>query len=507
METGSEKKRAPWVNWVLFSGTMVLVFVLGLLASSITQRKAEQEYVYKPRVTLSEYEPRNDLWGQNFPREYQSYLQTADTVFRSRYNGSAAKDMLEDDPRLVVLWAGYAFSKDYSAPRGHYYAITDIRNTLRTGTPKGPDDGPQPNTCWTCKSPDVPRLMEQMGPAGFYSGKWAAKGHEVVNYIGCADCHDPKTMDLRITRPALIEAFTAMGKDISKASHQEMRSLVCAQCHVEYYFDKKRPESPDVAYLTFPWKRGFDADSMLHYYNSYGFTDFTHQISRAPILKAQHPDYELYLTGIHAQRGVSCADCHMPYIKEGGQKFTSHKIASPLSNISMTCQVCHRESEETLLKNVYDRQEKVKELRDRAEMELVSAHVEAKAAWDAGATEKEMDEILKHIRNAQWYWDYCAASHGASFHSPIEVSRINGLSVSEAKEARILLARLLAGKGKDPVIPYPDLSTKEKAQQFIGFDGQKMKAEKAEWVRDVLPGWDEKARARESAWPVQKEKD
>jgi nitrite reductase (cytochrome c-552) len=312
----TNKKRAPWINWALFFATMVVVFLLGLLASSITERRAENEYVFKPKVDLSEYEPRNVLWGENFPREYQSYLQTADTSFRSKFNGSAMIDELKEDPRLVILWAGYAFSQDYSSSRGHYYAITDIRHTLRTGTPKGPDEGPQPATCWTCKSPDVPRLMEKMGAKDFYKGKWAARGSEIVNYIGCADCHDPKTMDLRITRPALVEAFQAMGKDISKASHQEMRSLVCAQCHVEYYFNKHRPDAPDVTYLTFPWKYGTGADQALRYYEEEKFADFTHQISKTPILKAQHPDYELFLTGIHADRGVACADCHMPYIKE-----------------------------------------------------------------------------------------------------------------------------------------------------------------------------------------------
>ncbi len=490
----TEKKRAPWVNWVLFFGTMVIVFLLGLLASSITERRAESEYVFKPRVELSEYEPRNELWGENFPREYQSYLRTGDTNFRSKFNGNAWIDELAEDPRLVVLWAGYAFSKDYSSSRGHFYAITDIRKTLRTGTPRLPEDGPQPATCWTCKGPDVPRLMEKLGPAGFYKGQWGALGHEVVNFIGCADCHDPKTMDLRITRPALTEAFRAMGKDISKATHQEMRSLVCAQCHVEYYFNKKREDAPGVAYLTFPWKYGFSADSALKYYEEAQFADFTHQISKAPILKAQHPDYELYLTGIHADRGVACADCHMPYIKEGGQKFTSHRITSPLENISGTCQVCHREREETLRENVYERQEKVKEIRDKAEIELVKAHVESKAAWDAGATEAEMAPVLKHIRYSQWYWDYTSASHGASFHSPIEVSRLIGNAIDEAKEARILLARVLASHGKNQPISYPDIATKAAAQQFIGLNMAQLYAKKAEWIQTVLPEWDKKVK-------------
>lgn len=487
-------KREPWMLWVLFFGTIVIVFLLGLLASSIIERKAETEYVYKPRVNLDEYEPRNELWGENFPREYQSYLKTADTSFQNEDEDEEDEmaDALAGNPGMVILWAGYAFSKDYSIPRGHYYAVTDIRKTLRTGTPKGPGDGTQPSTCWTCKSPDVPRLMEKMGVKEFYKGKWASKGPEITNFIGCADCHDPKTMDLRITRPALIEAFQSMGKDISKATHQEMRSLVCAQCHVEYYFDKTRPDALDVAYLTFPWKFGATADSALKYYNSIGFTDFTHQLSKTPVLKAQHPDYEIYLTGIHADRGVACADCHMPYVKEGGQKFTSHWMTSPLKNIAGTCQVCHRESEKSLRENVEEREKKVKEIRDKAEIELVKAHNEAKTAWDAGATDKDMELVLQHIRNGQWFWDYSAASHGAAFHSPIEVSRIIGNSISEAKESRIILARLLVKLGKNPDVPYPDIATKEKAQKFIGLEMDKLNSEKAEWIKTILPEWDRK---------------
>ena len=131
-ETVSQK---PWIGWVLFGATMVVVFLLGLLAASIIQRRTEAVFAYTPNIDYPSWEPRNEVWGKIFPREYQSYLKTADTSFRSKYNGNAMIDMLEVDPSMVVLWAGYAFSKDYSQSRGHYYAITDIRNTLRTGAP------------------------------------------------------------------------------------------------------------------------------------------------------------------------------------------------------------------------------------------------------------------------------------------------------------------------------------------------------------------------------------
>jgi len=407
-------------------------------------------------------------------------------------------DMLEVDPKMVVLWAGYAFSKDYSQSRGHYYAIDDIRNTLRTGAPMNGEVSPQPNTCWTCKSPDVPRLIETQGSTEFYKGSWEMKGGEIVNPIGCADCHDANTMNLRISRPALAEAFERTGIDIGKATQQEMRSLVCAQCHVEYYFDKKKIEG--TGYLTFPWDKGKTAENIEAYYDAAGFTDWTHALSRAPLLKAQHPDYEIYSMGIHAERGVSCADCHMPYISEGGVKYTSHHISSPLNNVANSCQVCHREETTVLIKNVYDRQDKIIENRDKLEELLVRAHVEAKKAWDLGAEEPKMQKSLNLIRQAQWRWDYSASGHGNSFHAPVEISRIIASGIIKTQEARLELARVLASLGHNDEVPYPEIATKEKAQEFIGLEMAKLGKEKAEFLKTIVPQWVEEATARQNEW-------
>ena len=497
-----ENKRKPWVNWAIFLGTIVVVFFLGLLASSITERKAEKVSTYKPTVEISEWEPRNEVWGKNFPQQFRSYQQTKDTSFRSKYNGNAMIDMLEEDPRLVVLWAGYGFSKDYNQGRGHYYAVEDIHNTLRTGGPTGPDDGPMPATCWTCKGPDVPRLMDEMGAAEFYKGKWAEKGSEIVNHIGCADCHEPESMELRISRPALIEAFDRQGKEIENFSHQEMRTLVCAQCHVEYYFKKDRPDAEGIPYLTLPWDNGFTVEDMEEYYDKAEFSDWTHALSKAPMLKAQHPGYEVFMTGIHAERGVSCADCHMPYKTEGGQKYTNHHMQSPLNNIANSCQVCHREEAETLVQNVYDRQDKIIENRDKLEMLLVRAHVEAKKAWDLGASEEQMKAVLTDIRHGQWRWDYAAASHGGSFHSPVEIGRVISKGITVTQEARIKLAKLFVQLGFEGEVPYPDISTKDKAQAFIGLDMDKLEAEKKAFKENLLPKWKEEAKKREESWEV-----
>ncbi len=494
-------KNKPWLGWVLFTATVIIVFLLGLLASSIIERRTEAVFAYTPQVDYDQWEPRNEIWGKNFPKEYQSYLKTSDTSFRSKYNGSATIDMLEEDPRMVILWAGYGFSKDYTQARGHYYAIEDIRETLRTGAPVEGKKSPMPNTCWTCKSPDVPRVMKNIGVAEFYKGSWEQRGDQIVNPIGCADCHDAETMVLRVSRPALIEAFERQGKDINKVSHQEMRTLVCAQCHVEYYFNKTiEPGSP---YLVFPWDNGMNVDSIEAYYDNMEFSDWTHALSKAPMLKAQHPGYEIYLTGTHASRGISCADCHMPYISEGGQKYTSHHIQSPLNNINASCQVCHREETDRLVKDVYQRQDKVKENRDQLEKLLVRAHVEASVAWQKGATRGQMHGILMLIRHAQWRWDFAAAGHGSSFHSPLETLRVITSGITRAQEARRQLAKLLVNLGYDGDVPYPDIETKEKAQQLIGLDIEKLREEKEQFLEQVVPKWEKEARKRESNYPVE----
>ena len=482
-------KDNPWVAWVIFLATVVVVFLLGLFASTIIERRGEALYTLQVVQPINEWEPRNEVWGENFPREYETYLNTLNTDFASKHGGSVMIDYLEKYPELVVLWAGYAFSREYNQGRGHAHAIEDIRNILRTGDN---EFSPMPATCWTCKSTDVPRLMHEMGTENFYKGKWKDLGAQVVNPIGCQDCHDPKTMNLRITRPALIEAMQRKGKDINSFTRQEMRSLVCAQCHVEYYFKDK-----ETNYLTFPWDNGFSADDMEEYYDNIEFTDWTHALSKASMLKAQHPDYELFMTGIHAIRGVSCSDCHMPYKSEGGVKFTDHHIQSPLNNVSNTCQVCHREETDRLIQDVYDRQDRVEEIRRIAEKTLAAAHIEAKIAWDNGATEQQMKPILTLIRHAQWRWDWVAAANGLGFHAPVEALRVLGTSIQKGEEARRELAALFVKEGWNYPVQLPDISTKEKAQLYIGLNPEKMNADKEEFLETTVVEWDKEAKERQ----------
>jgi nitrite reductase (cytochrome c-552) len=483
-----EKHRVAFM-WTLFAGTMVAVFLLGLLAASITERRAEIATLFNnKRVQITGIESRSEIWGENYPREYETWKKTKEMNFESKHNGNTLVDLLEERPEMVVLWAGYAFSRDYSAPRGHHYAVDDVVHTLRTGAPFTEDQNLQPATCWACKSPDVPRLMAEVGIENFYKSKWSHFGSEVVNSIGCADCHNPDNMNISISRPALSEAFTRMGKDIGKSTIQERRSLACAQCHVEYYF------KGDGKYLTFPWDKGLTVEDMERYYDETGYSDWTHTLSRAPMLKAQHPDYELFMMGPHAQRGLSCADCHMPYKSDGAIKYSDHHVTSPLMYIDRTCQTCHRDSKENLLKYVYEYQDKILETRDRVEQELVKAHIAAKFAWDKGASADIMDPVLKLIRAAQWRWDFAVASHGGSFHAPVETQRILAHSLDKSYQAQLEVHKILSQMGVKESIPTPDISTKERAQSYIGLDMPKLREEKNKFIATVVPEWLIKAR-------------
>ena len=452
--TGTGLFRLACILIVLLSAAVVVL--LGILAVSIMERRWEAQrpaLVLKP---IQKWEPDNSKWGENYPLEYESYLKTRISDTQTKYGGAFPRDYLDADPYQVILFAGYGFSKDYLQGRGHYNAIADISKTKRIKPDK------MPATCWTCKSTDVPRLMDEMGVEEFYAANWHDLKNDVAHPIGCQDCHDPDTMNLRITRPALKEAFKAMGKDINDASHQEMRSLVCAQCHVEYYF-KKEPKN----YLTLPWAKGTTVDDMIEYYDEIDFADYTHPISKTRIVKCQHPDYEMFKTGIHAYRGVSCSDCHMPYRTEGGTKFTDHYVQSPLLNISNSCSVCHRWSEEEIKTRVEMIQDKVMTAKLKAERAIVRAHFDVAAAMKAGVADDRLGEARRLIRHAQFRWDYVSANNGAGFHSPQESMRILGDSVNQAQQARLNLTRLLAEKGISTETKYPDISTREKAMGVV----------------------------------------
>lgn len=457
-----EGRPSPWCGCGLVLVLAIGTFLLGLLAASILERR--QEAVVRQELRpIAAWESDPLVWGVNYPRQYHAYREMYQTDTRTLYGGAFPRDLLEETPSNVILFAGIAFSLDYKQARGHVYSVDDLLQTQRI-SPK------TPATCWTCKSADVPRLMAELGGGdlatgakAFYAKKFQQIKPEIRHPIGCLDCHDPATMQLRISRPALIHALKRQGIQPETISHQQMRSLVCAQCHAEYYFGAENE-------LIFPWDRGLEPAQMETFYDSIGpegFSDWTHAVSGARMVKMQHPDYELYQTGVHAYRNVACADCHMPYRTEGGQKYTDHHLQSPLLNIAGSCAVCHRWSEAEIKNRVETIQKRVRSTRDRAERILTQAHFDIAAAAQAGAEENQLQEVRRLVRRAQLRWDYVAAANGMGFHSPQFALQTLAEAIDLAAQCRLQSARILARQGVLQPVAYPDLSTKEKAQTVL----------------------------------------
>lgn len=466
------------LGWFIFFGSAVGVFALGMLASTITERRAERAISRVQFIhPIERWEGDNAKWGVSFPRQYNTWEATKQDESMTLFGGSGFRDHLEKYPNLVVLWAGFPFAREFNAPRGHFHARTDVMETDRRSEVT-------PATCWTCKSSDVPRLMARDGVAEFYSRKFDDYLGDVKNTIGCADCHNNETMALQISRPALKEAFERMGRDITQATQQEMRSLVCAQCHSEYYFKGKQEQ-----YLTFPWDEGLSAEAMEKYYEQSGHHDWVHAISGAKMIKMQHPDYEIFTKGVHAFRGVSCADCHMPYMSEGGIKFSDHQVRSPLTNIANSCQVCHKWSETEVRGRVEGIQRNHQQMLEAAQESITRLHLEIGDAIRLGATDAELERSRSLVSRAQLFWDYVASNNGMGFHAPQETARVLTKALQFATDGRLNIQLVRSKRGATDPVPLPDMSSKASAQAFIKpfVERQKAVQQAATPVADAYP--------------------
>jgi nitrite reductase (cytochrome c-552) len=425
-------------NFLILIGSIVLTVAITALLINIFEHKQEGRLTYLKIVDIPKGEPDPAKWEVNFPREYSAYMKTmktselADYSKYGRYGGSEAFSRLDKYPDLKRLFAGYPFSVEYNEDRGHMNAVEDVKKIKRLGDKK-------PGSCMTCKSPQVPQFIEKYGAKQFYNTplKTLVDSCGFKHSISCADCHDSETMELTVRRPAFIEALARRGIDIKKATHAEMRNYVCNQCHVEYYWQKS-----DL-YLTFPWDKGMSVDSIEAYYDSIHFKDWEHGESKAPMIKMQHPETEIFSTSVHYRAGVSCPDCHMPYMREGSIKVTDHWIRSPLMNLSNACMTCHRESEKEMHDRVTEIQDKTYASMQRNEAAIISAIDGIKAAMEAGATEEELAPARALHRRAQLRWDFVSAENSMGFHSPQETARILGDGTDFARQAELAAFKVL----------------------------------------------------------------
>ena len=237
-------------------------------------------------------------------------------------------------------------------------------------------------------------------------------------------------------------------------SRNEMRSFVCGQCHVEYYCSTKMP-------LTFPWGKGLRVDEIKAFWDATrfpdgtAFYDYEHQETGAHVLKAQHPEFELWNQGVHARSGVSCADCHMPYMREGATKVSDHWVRSPLLNINRACQTCHRFPEAELQARVDAIQQRNYDLLQRGGQALVGLLDAVGAAKARGATPDQLAAALQLQRRAQWRLDFIAAENSMGFHAPQEAARVLGEAIDYARQGQIAVLLATSPAAATPPAPAP----------------------------------------------------
>lgn len=449
---------------VMLGSAAVAALATGLLIN-IFQRKEEARQPFVRLVEVSDDDTDPATWGVNWPRQYDSYRLTA-LATRTRFGGHGGSEALpeekiERDPWLKRMFEGYAFSIDYRDRRGHAYMLDDQEMTRRLTKP-------QSGSCLHCHASIMPvyrKLGDGDAQAGFektyeMSYQDLSKlvhdtGH--AHPVSCVDCHDPQTMALRVTRPGFINAIHVLATseaplphlpsverwrktDRAKsydpnrlASRTEMRSFVCGQCHVEYYCSSKIP-------LEFPWSKGLRAEQIESHWNERKFPDgerfydYKHAETGAEILKAQHPEFELWSQGIHARSGVSCADCHMPYQRDGATKVSDHWVRSPLLNINRACQTCHHFSEEEIKSRVDAIQDRNFGLLQRAGQALMDQLDAIAAAKKRGVTEDQLTPALELQRQAQWRLDFIAAENSMGFHAPQEAAKVLAEAIDFARQ-------------------------------------------------------------------------
>jgi nitrite reductase (cytochrome c-552) len=456
--------RRGWLLVVLAFAAVAGVTVLLLaLLTNIFERKQEarQTAIRLVEVTEDTMDPK--VWAQNWPMQYDSYLKTSlptTTKYGGRglgaSDGGPAEQKIDRDPWLKRIFAGYAFAIDYRDRRGHYYALFDQEQTRRV------TERQQPGACLHCHAAnmalyrfagkgDVQKGFEQVNPMPYAEARNTKddKGQVLIQHpVSCVDCHEPKSMGLRVTRPGFIAGIKALKAKQGTADYdpnrdatrQEMRSFVCGQCHVEYYF-----KGPGKV-VTYPWANGLKVEEIEAYYDKEGFTDWVHAETGNKVLKAQHPEFEVWMQGVHARAGVACADCHMPYERVGALKVSDHWVRSPLLNLNRACQTCHPVAEKELearVLNIQDRHHALMQRAAKATTDMLDAIVAAKKA---GASERDLQAAALAHKKAQWRLDFVAAENSMGFHAPQEMARILGEVIDHARQGQLEADRVTRKK-------------------------------------------------------------
>lgn len=336
-------------------------------------------------------------WAEQYPDIYASY--------QANSGNTTVHDYTKDYPMITTLYEGMAFAKFYNSARGHVYTIDDI---TATGRPHALAN------CFSCKTPDFTAMVNEKGDAA-YTIPFEDALKDINEPVSCYNCHANTGSDLVVTHSYLTNA---MGEDFGKV---DARTLSCAQCHVEYYFD------PASKATTLPYQNleTMSPDAILSYYNEdllvdgQPFADYTNPRTGVRQIKVQHPEFETFMGAGSVHAGTfTCADCHMGQATaEDGSTYVSHTWTSPLQNQALldgTCSVCHKD----LAGDVKKIQDEIEGRTAEVGNKLVDLTEKLAAAVSGGKyTEDELNAIRTLARNAQFYWDFVFVENAEGAHN------------------------------------------------------------------------------------------
>ena len=362
-------------------------------------------------------------------------------------DNSYVTDYLKQDPYLVNIYEGYGFAKDYGSARGHSYTLEDVQKTQRPHAKAN---------CLTCKTPDMHKMIEEQG-VSVYSMPFEDVMAQTTNPIACYTCHgadDGNNGKMVVTHQYVNEALGENAGEIKAAS------LACGQCHIEYYFT---PEDSE-AMMPYHSVAEMTPEAILAYYDELGFSDWEQPGTGTKMLKAQHPELETYLQGVHASI-LSCADCHMAVkTTESGLEYHDHHLVSPLGSetILNKCAECHG-SGEAITARVREIQAKVTGRETEVGNRLSALKDTLTAAVEGGSLgDTDLEAVRKLHREAQWFFDYCYVENSEGAHN----SRL-ATSCLDTADAKITEAmELLAAAG----VAVPE--TAAKPQEEAPADGR-----------------------------------
>jgi nitrite reductase (cytochrome c-552) len=442
--------------------TMVRVF---LVFAMLTALAGCQPSKPEPRQTVvipdGEIDP--SVWGKAYPEEYELWKKTEDPIAKrtSKYKtgmdgGQISVDKLSEFPYMALLFKGWGFGDEYNEPRGHAYMIRDQLEIDSSRLKAG-------GVCLTCKTPYAPKLQKEMGPDYYKKpfkevlGQIPEKDRNLG--VACIDCHSNKDMTLKISREfTLKKALQDMGTNPDTLTRQQMRTTVCAQCHVTYAINKD-PEGKSTG-VYFPWQNSkwgaiTIEDIIKRLRSDETVKEWKQTVTGFKLGYIRHPEFEFWTNNsVHFKAGASCADCHMPYTKIGVYKVSDHRVMSPVQNEMRACQQCHAESPDWLKERVFSIQDRTVSMMLRSGYATATVAKLFEATHQARDAGKAIDETL-YAKAKDFYEEafyrtlFIGAENSIGFHNPTEGLRILGDSIAFATKAEGFLRQLLAKAGVD----------------------------------------------------------